>query len=295
MSAFDLDQFMDWPRTRRSTILLIAALASLAGLPSLSGPPAYAWGPAAHRLVTNWAVQTVPPEIRDFFEASRPALVDHVNDPLDWMKRDRYERIRHYIYLDRYGMFPYLKLPHAYKAAIEQYGKGRIGRDGVLPWQVGVYSLKLTEDFRTQRWEAAKLDAATLAFYVTDAHDPLHTTSNYDGQLTAETGLQARFGDLLVDRYSSFFMFRPGDATQINDPTEHAFEAVLEANSWVDRILLADIRARRDRPGYDEDYFDRFYNQVGPTVIQELNGAARDIGSYWYTAWLNAGRPQLPK
>ncbi len=275
-----------------SVILAVAVFSEILGF---SGRPAFAWGPAAHRLVANWAVQTLPPGVRDFFEANRQMILDHSNDPLEWIKKDRYERMRHYIYLDHYGLFPYPKLPHGYKGAVGLYGKGRVGRDGVLPWQVGEYSLKLTVDLRTENWEGAKLDAAALAFYVADAHDPLHTTSNYDGQLTGQTGLEGRFGDRLVERSSSFFMVHPGTATQISDPTEHAFEAALEANSWVDRILLADIRARRDRPGYDEDYLEKFYNQVSPEVIEELNTAARDTGSYWYTAWLNAGRPQLPR
>ena len=47
-------------------------------------------------------------------------------------------------------------------------------------------------------------------------------------------------------------------------------------------------------PDYTDEYYDRFYNRVGPTVVHEINDAAHDVGSYWYTAWLNAGHPQLP-
>ncbi len=295
MRSFHPSSSKDSPKARGSWFSLTLAAVGFTTILVFSGGPVFAWGTAAHRLVANWAVETLPPEIRDFFEANRQTIIDHSNDPSEWTKKDRYERMRHYIFLDHYGLFPYPKLPHAYKAAVALYGKGRVGRDGVLPWQVGEYSLKLTVDLRTQNWEGAKLDAAALAFYVADVHDPLHTTSNYDGQLIGQTGLEERFGVRLVERYSSFFMVHPGNATQIGDPTEHAFESALEANSWVDRILFADMRVRRDRPGYDEDYLEKFYNQVSPEVIEELNTAARDTGSYWYTAWVNAGRPQLPK
>jgi hypothetical protein len=30
------------------------------------------------------------------------------------------------------------------------------------------------------------------------------------------------------------------------------------------------------------------------TLIRQLSDAATDVGSYWLTAWVNAGRPQLP-
>ncbi|HEV2491902.1 MAG TPA: hypothetical protein VG204_02395 [Terriglobia bacterium] len=276
--------------TRRRLAAVTLGLMLWMGASSVSE----AWGPAAHRLVNGWAVDSAPPEIRGFFEANRQAFIDHANDPDEWMKKDRYERNRHYIYLDKYGLFPYLDLPRAYRAAVERYGKGRIGRDGTLPWQVGEYSLRLTNALKDQDWEEARLDAAFLGHYVADAHDPLHTTQNFDGQLTGEVRLEERFAGRLVEKYSNFLMFHPDEAVKINDPTEYAFGMVLEANTWVDRIILADRQARQDLPGYNEDYLDRFYRQVGSTAMQELNAAAHDTASYWYTAWLNAGRPTLP-
>lgn len=259
-----------------------------------SAGSAPAWGPTAHDIVNTWAVYTLPPEMRGFFEANRQFLVEHANDPDTWIKKDRYERKRHYIYLDTYGIFPYLSLPHAFGRAVEQYGSGRINRDGVLPWQIGEYSLRLTKSLKSGNWDQAKLEAAALAHYVADAHDPLHTTQNFDGQLTGQTGLADRYEIILVDRYSKFFILRPEDAVKVDDPTEYAFQVCLEANTWVDSIILADMRARLGLSGYNEDYYDRFYSQVGRDVMREINAAAHDAGSYWYTAWLNAGQPQLP-
>jgi hypothetical protein len=263
-------------------------------LVELTGGTALAWGPPAHRLVNNWAVETLPPEIRGFFAANRQFLIDHANDPAEWMKKDRYEGKRHYLYLDKYGMFPYLDLPHSFQRAVEKFGSGRINRDGVLPWQIGDYSLRLTNSLKAQNWPEARLNAAVLAHYVADAHDPLHTTSNYDGQLTGQTGLASRFGLSLIERYQGFFIFRPIPAAKIDDPTEYAFQAVLEANTWVNQIVLFDRRAVEDFRDFNDDYFDRFYSQAGSIVVREINAAACDAGSYWYTAWLNAGRPALP-
>lgn len=261
---------------------------------ALAGRTASAWGPTAHRLANQWALETLPPDLRGFFEANRQFLIDHASDPDEAMKKDRYERARHYIYLDKYGFFPYRNLPHNYQNAVERYGSSRIGRDGLLSWNIGEYSLRLTNAFRAHNWEDVKELAEALGHYVADAHDPLHTTQNYDGQLTEEKGLADRFEIRMVDRYCNFFMFTPEDAAKIDDPTEYAFQMALEANTWVERVIFADRRARQGPAGYNEDYFDRFYSQAGSIAMREINGAARDIGSYWYTAWLNAGAPSLP-
>ena len=253
-----------------------------------------AWGPNAHDIVNTWAIYTLPQEIRPFFENNRQFLVEHANDPDLWIKKDRYERKRHYIYLDKYGVFPYPLLPHAYRLATEQLSSGRINRDGVLPWQIGESSLRLTKAMKASNWEEVKLSAAVLAHYVADAHDPLHTTQNFDGQLSKQTGLAGRFEIRVPDRYSKLFIMRPEGATKIDDPTEYAFQACLESHIWVDLVVWSDLRAREDLPDYTDEYFDRFYGRVGATLVREINAAAHDAGSYWYTAWLNAGQPQLP-
>ncbi len=256
--------------------------------------PLAAWGPTGHDIVNTWAIQTLPSEMRSFFEANRQFLVEHANDPDLWINKDRYERKRHYIYMDKYGIFPFLGLPHSFRQAVEQYGSGRVNRDGVLPWQVGEHSLRLTEAFKDRNWNQVRLEAAVLAHYVADAHNPLHVTTNFDGQLTRQTGLADRFEIRVLDRYSKFFILHPEDAVKIDDPTEYAFQTCLEAYSGLDSIILADLRAREGLPDYTDEYFDRFYSQIGATVMRAINEAAHDAGSYWYTAWLNAGRPALP-
>jgi hypothetical protein len=221
-------------------------------------------------------------------------LIEHANDPDELIKTDRYERMRHYIYLDKYGMFPYPNLPHDYQKAKEKFVSWRISRDGVLSWQIGEFSLRLTSAIKAGNWEEVKTDAAALAHYVADSHDPLHTTQNFDGQLTLQKGLSARFDIQLFHRYSKLFIMHPGEAVKIDDPTEYAFQSCLESNVWVNLVLWSDLRARESLRDYGEEYYDRFYNEVGPRVVQEINAAAHDAGSYWYTSWLNAGHPQLP-
>ena len=87
---------------------------------------------------------------------------------------------------------------------------------------------------------------------------------------------------------------RPNDAAFISDPTDHGFESCLSAHSSLEMILLSDRNARLNAKSYDDEYFDRFYNLAAATLIRQLSDAATDVGSYWLTAWINAGRPALP-
>jgi hypothetical protein len=274
----------------RPAVILISAVLVLALTPS----GVFAWGANAQKIVVNKAVDTLPPDVRAFFDANRAFLVLHVTDPLDAEAKTPTEKHNHFLYLDKYGRFPFTTLPRVYKTAVGKYGKSKLESTGLLPWQIGVYNAKLTEALKLGKWDEAKLDAAILAGYVSEAHDPFNTTENFDGHLTLQTGINDRFGVTLIDRFSSFFPMRPNDAAFISDPTDHAFESCLSAHSSLESILLADRNAHLAGKSYDDEYFDRFYNLTAATLIRQLSDAATDIGSYWLTAWINAGRPQLP-
>jgi hypothetical protein len=253
-----------------------------------------AWGRNGHRLVVHRAIETMPQDLRPFFESNLTLLAQHVTDPLDAIAKSPAERHNHFILLDKYGRFPFDALPRSYKAAVTKFGRVKLDANGLLPWQIGVYSEKLTDAMKAGKWDEARLDAAILANYVAEAHDPFNTTDNFDGRLSGQPGVNERFGTTLIDRYSSFFPMRPNDAIFINDPTDRAFEACLSSHSWLETILLADRNARHGENSFTDEYYDRFYNQAAAILIRQLSDAATDVGSFWLTAWVNAGRPQLP-
>ncbi len=269
-------------------------LSALAIVGLLSAPPAFAWGPNAHRLVTSKAVDTLPPELRDFFDASRDALAQRSADPHDAAMKNPAEARTHFLRLDHYGRFPFDGLPREYKAAVKKYGQRTVEANGVLPWQIGVLSERLTNAFKARRWDDVRATAALLAHFVADAHDPFDTTEDSDGHKIGQGGIDQRFSANLVDRYLLFLFIHPNDASHLPDPTDHAFEMCLGAHSWLEHIFLADRRARRGAVDYTDEYYDRFYNQAGSILIREISDAATDVGSYWLTSWINAGRPSLP-
>lgn len=273
---------------------LCVCLAASIVLITLFLPSSFGWGENVERLVTNKAVDTLPEDMRPFFEANRNFLVQRVTDPDEAVSRGQGERRNEFIRLDHYGQFPFSSLPRVYNAAVTKFGRQKLDSNGLLPWEVGLYSKRLTDAFRSRNWSDVKLAAAALAHYVAAAHDPFNTTMNEDGKLSNQPGVNERFGAGLVDRYQRFFVVKPNEAIFIHDPTDHAFEMCLDAHSWLENVLLADRRARQGLTGYNDEFYDRFYSQAGAVLIRQLSDATTDIGSYWMTAWINAGRPALP-
>lgn len=276
-------------QTRLSVALALLLLVLVLCLPS-----SFAWGENAQRLITNKAVDTLPDDIRSFFEANRQYLVQHVVDPEEAERKDATLENLDFVKLDHYGQFPFVNLPRAYTAAVSKFGRRSVYTFGVLPWQVGTYSKKLTDAFHDHNWADAKLSAAYLAHYVAESHDPFNTTMNWDGKLSNQPGVNDRFTSGLIDRFQLFFFVKPNEAVFIHDPTDHAFEMALSAHSWLENILLSDLRAHEGLTGYGDDYYDRFYAQTGAVLVRQLSDASTDLGSYWMTAWINAGRPPLP-
>lgn len=271
-----------------------AALALLTLILLVALPCSFGWGENAERLITNKAVDTLPDEMQGFFAANRQFLVQHVTDVQESVDRNPSEQHNNFIQLDHYGPFPFAALPRSYNAAVTKYGRHTIDTYGLLPWQVGLYSKKLTDALRAHNWQEAKISAAALAHYVCAAHDPFNTTVNGDGKLSDQPGVNQRFGSAIVDRYQLFFFIKPNEAAFIRDPTDHAFEMTLSAHSWLENVLIADRRAHEGLSAYTDEYYDRFYAQAGAVLIRQLSDAATDVGSYWMSAWINAGRPQLP-
>lgn len=256
--------------------------------------PSFGWGENAERLITNKAIDTLPDEIQAFFEANRQFLLQHVSDPREAIAKNPAERRNDFIQIDHYGPFPFSALPRVYTAAVEKQSKRTLNQYGLLPWQIGLYSKNLTDAFNDHDWNAAKLNAALLAHYVAAAHDPFNTTVNDTGKLSNQVGVNERYDTTLVDRYSLFFFVKPNEAVFIHDPTDHAFDMVLSSHAWLENILLADRRSHEGLAKYSDEYYDRFYAQAGAILIRQMSDASTDVGSYWMTAWINGGRPQLP-
>ena len=163
------------------------------GILVLGLAPLFGWGETGDRLVTNRAVDTLPQEMQPFFYANRQFLVEHVGPAEENEAKNGVARHTDFIQLDHYGAFPFSALPRDYNAAITKFNRRVLDQYGILPWEIGFYSKKLTDAFREHDWNQVRVSAAILAHYVNAAHDPFNTTINMDGKLSAQPGVNERF------------------------------------------------------------------------------------------------------
>ncbi len=256
-------------------------------------PQAYSWGTNAHERMTDAACDALPQEIKGFFAARRNKLAFHSNDPDRWKKDDPNERPRHYIDIDMYGNYPFEELPRNYNEAIEKYGVETVTERGLAPWRIEEYSNELSETMRFGNLERIVQVAAALAHYVEDIHMPLHVVENHDGQFTNQKGVHGRFEIDMVDAYASQIQLEPDEAEEIEDPLEHAFDIILDSYVYAENLLRSDRRAKSGETDYGEVYLEKLFRFGGWIAEKRMSDASTATASYWYTAWLRAGKPAL--
>ena len=138
-----------------------------------------------------------------------------------------------------------------------------------------------------------KRSALLLALFVAEVHNPLALTDNADGQKTGQHGLWIRSSVKLVEAMKDRLKLEPDAARYLDEPDEYVFSMIEASYVWLDNLLYADLLARKGKAGYGEIFFESFEMRAGRNVADRLSRAAEDAGSYWYTAWTAAGRPEL--
>jgi hypothetical protein len=264
----------------------------------------FAWGFTAHRLVNRKAIGTLPSPLRAFFAANADYLAEHAVDPDLWRAAGKAgEDPNHYLDMDAFGTFPFPDIAHEEVRHIARFGKEAQER-GRLPWRVAEAYRDLVAAFRAQRPADVLAAAAVLGHYVGDAHVPLHAALNHDGQLTGQTGLHARWEWRLVERYEQQIepAVQPAAARRLADPVEATFGALLASWASVPGLLAADrdsVGTGRDLAVTTEDdrygdlYYSKLYEREGERVAARAATAAETVGSLWYSAYEEAGRPAL--
>jgi hypothetical protein len=258
------------------------------------------WGVNGHKLIADRAVDLLPPEIRPFFQKSRVTIAEHSIDPdtyrfLGWTE----EPPRHFLDMDSYGPFPFTDLPHDYKAAVAARGAGFVIKNGVLPWRTQEIFDQLRDAFRQRPTspyarDDIKIYAAVIAHYVGDAFQPFHAAANFDGQLTGQQGIHARFETELFDRYQARLKLSPPPLTPVPSAREFIFSTLTDSFGFVQPILDADREATQGRESYDDGYFAKLFVKAGPIMEKRIAGATSGVASIITQAWIDAGKPALP-
>jgi hypothetical protein len=256
-------------------------------LTAVSGAPLLAFGDRAHQGVTEEAIGTLPKGIRPFYKAHRlemPTLALEADLPDEGTDR-RFA-------IDRLMPFPFADVPHTEAGLKERYPElsGQVGR---LPWLVQESYAKLVEAFKAGDKVRILEESDRLGGLVTDLHNPLALTENADGQKTEQHGLWIRFGVKLPEAMGKDLGLHPDAAIFLDNPNEHVFSIINGTYVWLDNLLYEEELAHRGHGGYGERYFESFVQRAQRIMKDRLSHAADEVGSYWYSAWQQAGRPEL--
>lgn len=270
----------------------------------------FVWGFFAHKKINQLAVFTLPPEMIGFYKKNIEYIEEYSVAP----DRRRYavkdEAPRHYIDLDQYGDSSSVKLPRYWSDAVNQYGEDSLMEHGIVPWQVIAMYYRLKDAFLLYDPEKILRVSAELGHYVADSNVPLHTTSNYDGQKTGQVGLHGLWESRLPELFSVQYDFFVGRATYVNDIPAYAWKAVTRANNALDSVLsfekqLFEVSGKRkfnfETKGRQTvrvvaySYARSYHEMLNGMVERQMKQSIKMIGDLWYTAWVDAGQPDLKK
>ena len=281
---------------QKAALVLAASLAA-ALIPS----PAVAWSTAAHRFMMERAIDMLPPELQLFFAHFRSEVVVRVIDPDLWRTAGWEDDPSHFLDFGapEFGRYPFAALPREYGAAIEKFGMATLKRDGTLPWREAEEFGNLRRAFEgfARNISSAPGDtilfAAVASHYIQDAHQPFHGTNNFDGQLTGQIGIHARFESALFDRFQSRLSINPPPLKPIRNVRDTAFDILLGSYELVQPLLDADRAAVAGKDMYDDAYYEKFFSGVKSVLERRIAESITATASLIVGAWEAAGKPEL--
>ncbi|MEA5256779.1 zinc dependent phospholipase C family protein [Arcicella aquatica] len=267
------------------------------------------WGFFAHQRINQLAIFTLPPEMISFYKTNLYYIVEHSVAP----DRRRYavqdEAPKHYIDLDSYGDSAIYKLPHYWNDAVEKFSEDSLFKHGIVPWHIQFMKFQLTKAFEEKNAQKILKVSAEIGHYIADANVPLHTSSNYNGQKTNQIGIHGFWESRLPELFASNYDFLVGSATYEKSISKRTWEAVSHANACLDSVfafekyLNASTNTSKkysieEHNGqnvkkYAKDYSKKYHEALSGQVERQMRRSIKMIGDFWYTAWIDAGQPDL--
>ena len=253
----------------------------------------YSWGEKGHEVINKKAVELLPKEM-DSFKIWKDYLAQHASDADIRRKTDNTEAPRHYIDIDYYKEFLNGNMIENKDKLISKYGDSLVTANGILPWATLETLNNLTESFKEKNRDKILIYAADLGHYVADGHQPMHTTVNYNGQLTDQKGVHFRYEVTMVDRHIDT-LDQVTDSSNINyveNPLNFIFNYIYNANSVNNVLLDADKLAHQESGSTEsDDYYKIMWFRTKYVTEMQFKTAEEDLASLLYTAWINAGKP----
>ena len=267
------------------------------------------WGFYAHKRVNRYAVFTLPEELVGFYKKHIDHLTEHAVDADKRRYAIKEEAPRHYIDIDHYGKNPFQEMPRKWTDAVEKFSEDTLLAYGIVPWHIQTVYNRLVRAFEEKDIDYILKNSADLGHYVSDAHVPLHTTKNYDGQLTNQKGIHAFWESRLPELFADDYDYLVGTAEYQYSVLDVAWKAVESSFNSLDSVLLFDkelsLEFEQDKQySYEKrgtktikvksaDYSLAYNTKLDGMVERRLRLSIISIGNLWYSAWVDAGQPIL--
>ncbi|WP_337042716.1 zinc dependent phospholipase C family protein [Emticicia sp. 17c] len=278
--------------------------------PTYKNTYSFNWGFYAHRHINRLAVFTLPPEMFGFYKKN----IDFITTNAINADQRRYamegEAPRHFIDLDVYVDSLKNQLPnYSWKQATEKIGEDSLYKHGIVPWHINAMKYQLTEAFRKKDLKRILSLSTDMGHYIADAHVPLHTTRNYNGQLTNQLGIHGFWESRLPELFAANYDFFVGQATYEAYPQKRAWQAVIGAHTALDSVLtferrLSDQLSEDKKYSFEEvngntarvyarDFSVKYHQMLQKQVERQMRASIKMIGDFWLTCWVDAGQPDL--
>jgi hypothetical protein len=270
----------------------------------------FCWGFYAHQKINYYATFLLPPEMMVLYKPNIAFISEHAVDPDKRRYTVAEEGPRHYIDIDHYGVYPYIKLPHKWKDAVDKFGEDSLIKYGLVPWHIQIMLNRLTDAFKEKNFTKIMKNSAEIGHYIADSHVPLHANSNHNGQYTNQKGIhgfwESRIPELLAEKEFDFFI---GKASYIANPLDFTWSRILESGKAADSVLQFEKELTRQFPADQKYAFENrngivvrqystaftiaFNKKLEGMIERRMRQSVFAIASFWYTAWVNAGQPEL--
>ena len=268
------------------------------------------WGFLVHKTIHQLAVHQLPKKMRVFFFDNMDNLVSNAPRPDTRRNQDSTEASKHFIDLELYGEDAAHRMPMDWPEAVKQYSRDSLLKYGYVPYHILYMKERLTAAFRSRNKDSILFYATDMGHYIGDANVPLHTTANYDGQLSGQKGLHSLWESTIPELFlGGYNLYSPHKATYLLHPDIAIWTAVRRGAALVLDILRIEketsagfvdttkykIRTNRGREykAYSTAFARAYAAALAPTINDQLLHAASLIADFWYTSWIDAGKPDL--
>jgi len=300
----------------RKTIIMFLLLTTLMLVvwPVRVVEPAHAWGFYGHRRINRMACFTLPPEMFGFYKRHIDFISDHSTDPDSRRYAAVGEAARHYIDIDHYAhgdQDPFEVVPKKWEDAVARFTEDTLQAYGIVPWHIQVMFGRLVNAFQRGDVDRILRNSTELGHYVADAHVPLHTTENYNGQMTNQYGIHAFWESRIPELSAENYDHLVGRASYVERPLDAAWVAVHDSHMLLDSVFgiekrlsetypedrkyVFEDRGRGGMRSYSREFTQAYEDAMQGMVETRMNESILSLGSFWYSAWVNAGQPDLAR